>query len=646
MASDRDFSSLFWLPAPPADFAARLGALGNQGDPLPEMRRLAGTGLNISQLRKLRSVSRRLWGEATGTAGPGGLRQARIGFVGSGTLDFLTDAVPGSGLRHGLHLETETGDFNAYAAMAYGANGGLTGPFDAVVVMLDYTAFSPPARLLDSEAHRAAVEEAMETVTRLVEQVGERFGCPVIIAPPVPDPGMQISASDLLLPGTMAGLLADIGKGIVQLCGDGRFVLWDLAALAARTGTGAWHDPVGRNVAKAPFALRLVPLVADSLCSVLAGLFGKARRGLILDLDNTVWGGVIGDDGLSGIAIGQGNAAGEGHLAVQRTALELHRRGIVLAVCSKNDDAVARLPFREHPDMLLREEHIAVFQANWNDKATNVASIAATLSLGTDAFVFLDDNPAERQRVRQELPEVVVPEVPDDPSWLAACLVAPGYFENAALNEEDLARAAAYQGNARRAEIRTKIGNYEDYLKSLEMELTVSRFDAVGRGRIAQLVGKSNQFNLTTRRYGELALAAMEDDPAVVGLQVRLVDKFGDNGMISVIILRLVGETLYVDTWLMSCRVLERGVEKAVHNQIAEMAHRMGASRIVGHYIPTDRNAMVAGHYESLGFAPLDGPLPEDLRPLIAGVPGETFHVDQVADRVPHACHMTVSPSV
>ena len=314
---------------------------------------------------------------------------------------------------------------------------------------------------------------------------------------------------------------------------------------------------------------------------------------------------MIGDDGLDGIVVGQGDAVGEAHTSLQAYALALRRRGVVLCVCSKNDEDVAREPFRNHPDMLLREDCIGVFQANWNDKATNLRAIAEQLSLGTDALVFVDDNPAERARVRQMLPEVAVPELPEDPAFYTTCLAAGGYFENAELTRDDLSRAASYQDNAKRAEIRQTLGDYDAYLESLGMQLDVRPFDGVGRARIAQLINKSNQFNLTTRRRSEAEVAAIEADEAWLGLQFRLADTFGDNGMISVVILHFVDGIAIVDTWLMSCRVLERKVEQAVLNIIVAESARRNAKSVIGEYAPTARNQMVSEHYAKLGFEPL-----------------------------------------
>jgi FkbH-like protein len=410
---------------------------------------------------------------------------------------------------------------------------------------------------------------------------------------------------DATIAGTERHLIAEFNRALAASIAGTEDLLLDVAALAETVGLADWHDPVLWNLGKIPFANAFLPVYADFTCRLLAALRGKSRRCLILDLDNTLWSGVIGDDGLEGIVLAQGDATGEAHLAVQRTALTLRARGIVLAVSSKNQDETARLPFQKHPEMLLRESHIAVFQANWKDKATNIKAIAEELSLGLESMVFLDDNPAERGLVRELLPEVAIPELPEDSALYARTLIASGFFEAITFSAEDRQRAEFYQDNARRLALQRDAGDVGAYLRSLQMSIHFAPFDALGRARITQLINKSNQFNLTTRRYTELEVAQAQEDPHTLTLQVRLRDTFGDNGMISVIICRRQGSEWDIDTWLMSCRVLSRGVERAVLNEIVRQARERGITRLVGRYIPTERNELVKHHYEQLGFEAL-----------------------------------------
>jgi FkbH-like protein len=407
---------------------------------------------------------------------------------------------------------------------------------------------------------------------------------------------------DLALPGTYRNLVDLFNRALATTLAGKEDLLLDVGGLAETVGLSAWHDANLWNIGKIPFANSFLPIYADLTCRLIAALRGKSRRCLVLDLDNTLWGGVIGDDGLEGIVLGQGDPQGEAHLEVQRAALALRERGIVLAVSSKNNDDTARLPFQKHPEMLLRENHLAVFQANWNDKATNIRAIAEELSLGLESFVFLDDNPAERRLVRDMLPDVAVPELPDDPALYVRTLLAAGYFEAITYSPEDQKRADFYQDNARRVALQRATGDLDAYLATLNMTITFQPFDEVGRARIAQLISKSNQFNLTTRRYSEAQVAEIEADPNCLTLQVRLVDTFGDNGMISVVICRQDAGVWQIDTWLMSCRVLGRRVEQAVLQELLIHARALGITRIIGTYRPTERNRLVEDHYSKLGF--------------------------------------------
>jgi FkbH-like protein len=319
-----------------------------------------------------------------------------------------------------------------------------------------------------------------------------------------------------------------------------------------------------------------------------------------------MWGGIVGDDGIEGLALGSGSALGEAHSALQRMALSLKQRGIILCVSSKNDETIALDAFRNHPEMILKEDDIVAFRVNWDDKAANIKAISDAIDLGLDSFVFLDDNPAERKRVRDALPSVAVPELPEDPSEWLPVLQAAGYFEQTSLSKEDRQRAGFYKANALRAAQLERIGNHDDYLRSLGMTLSLAPFDDPGRKRIAQLISKSNQFNLTTRRYSEAEIAGLQSSPDAMTIQARLEDIFGDNGMISAVICRQTGQRLEVDTWIMSCRVLGRCVEQAILQYLVAQARLKGVAEIIGRYIPTARNALVRDHFAKLGFSRID----------------------------------------
>jgi FkbH-like protein len=376
----------------------------------------------------------------------------------------------------------------------------------------------------------------------------------------------------------------------------------DVEALASYVGRKHWCDERLWTLCKAFCSLDHLPLLAQNSVDILLSTAGHVIKCVVLDLDNTLWGGVIGDDGMEGIAIAP-DGEGEPFQRFQHYLLELKRRGIVLAVCSKNDHATALEPFRSHPEMVLREEDIAVFAANWNPKPDNIRYIRETLNIGFDSMVFLDDNVFERQLVRQELPEVIVPELPEDPSEYVRTIAELNLFEVATFSEEDRRRADLYRDNARRQVFAATVTDIGEYLRSLDMQVCMKRFDAFHLPRIAQLIQRSNQFNLTTRRYNLAECEAMmNNDAEYLPMYVKLSDVFGDNGLISVVVLRKQLPELVVDTWLMSCRVLARGVEQYAMNQVVAFAKAQACERVVGTYIPTPKNGMVREFFGQFGF--------------------------------------------
>lgn len=602
MSPPFDRVALTWLPPAPPDFRSRCKALGPSPWLGAQVRELASFALDASGLNSLAKAIDRL---RNAGAALDGLQPFVLGMAGDGSHELIRDAVIASAARHGVLLDVVLAPFNAVESALLDAES----PFvrrrpQAVLLNFTHRAFRiPDASFDDSDTGAALVSEALGRLQALLDAV-ERAGGAMMLQTVPQSPITLFGSLDRSLPATAASVIDRLNQGMVRLL-KSPHVLFDAAALADTVGLDAWHDPAQWHGFKLPFSQRLVPLYADHVARTVAAMRGLSRKCLVLDLDNTIWGGVVGDDGVHGIRIGQGLADGEAFLEVQRLAKQLRHRGVVLAVSSKNDDAVARRVFREHPDMLLAESEITVFQANWQDKASNLQAIARELDLGLDALVLLDDNPAERDLVRRLLPAVAVPELPDDPAWYAVALTAAGYFETVSYSAEDARRADMYAARAEAVELREAAGDLEEFLRSLDMEITLAPFDAIGRQRIAQLINKSNQFNLTTRRYTEAEVQALERDPAVRTWQVRLKDRLADHGMICVVISRARTAVEWeVDTWLMSCRVLGRRVEEAVLGEIVALARREGVRRLVGRYIPSGRNSMVQDHFQRLGFTP------------------------------------------
>ena len=310
---------------------------------------------------------------------------------------------------------------------------------------------------------------------------------------------------------------------------------------------------------------------------------------------------------MEGIVLGEGSAAGEAHLAVQRYAKQLRDRGVLLAVCSKNEPEIAQAAFESHPEMLLELGDIAAFVANWTDKATNIRSIAEQLNIGIDSLVFVDDNPAERERVRGSLPEVAVPELPPDPAGYVPCIAAAGYFESVGFTQADMDRADQYQANAERTKAAAAADSMDDYLCSLEMTALGSAFTEVDMPRIVQLFNKTNQFNTTTQRFSGAEIERYAADPAAITLQFRLVDRFGDNGIVSLAILEPRSEDRFeLVNWVMSCRVFGRQLEDLILNTMAEEVLQRGGNHIDANLVPTPKNGVIKDLFSDLGFKPMD----------------------------------------
>lgn len=428
-------------------------------------------------------------------------------------------------------------------------------------------------------------------------------------------PGCQVLMSNIVLPLTRA--LGNLEAGYCfseaeyfrminhRLTTEhpGFVSIMDMEYLAGMLGKRMWFDYSSYFLTKAGYSPDCLGYVCAMFARQIAAVSGKVFKCLVMDLDNTLWGGVVGDDGYDGIQLDPHNAVGEAYRFFQKYILSLKERGVILAVCSKNEDDIAKEPFEKNEHMILKLSDIACFVANWEDKAGNIRRIAKELNIGVDSLVFVDDNPAEREIVKTYLPEVLVIDMPEDPAYYAKALEESGAFSWAELTPEDVKRSQSYAANRERAALENSFVNYEEYLKALDMEAVTGRPLGSRIQRFAQLINKSNQFNLRTQRYSEAQLQEYLEDNTKELIFVELKDKFSDYGIISCVILENRGDDCFVDTWLMSCRVLKRQVEQVTFDAVAKAAKRWGCKRIVGQYIPTKKNKMVEGFYPSLGFS-------------------------------------------
>ena len=601
-------SELPWLPRPPGNLRGLLAAL--PADPLQALsalQSLAQAGWGEAELRsigrKLRGIAKSAPANFHSDARQQGLLPVRLLILSASTVSHLADALIATAMRFRVLLDVVVAEYEEPEPWLDRNRGALQqNPPDFVLVASDSRMLKLASPLDDAAAAEQMIDAALARISRIADVATAATARPIILQTLADDPDATRFNMDLGLPGTARFLTTEFNRRLARQARQGSRLVLDVNALANLVGLSAWSAGRYWYAAKYPFATVMIPLYADNIMRILASQMGRSRRVLVLDLDNTMWGGIVGDDGIEGLVLGSGSPLGEAHAALQRMALALKQRGIILCVSSKNDEAIALDAFRNHPEMVLKEDDIVAFRVNWEDKAANIKAIADAIDLGLDCFVFLDDNPAERKRVRDALPSVAVPELPEDPSDWLMVVQAAGYFEQAAFSNEDRLRAGFYKANALRAAQMERIGNHDDYLRSLGMRLSIAPFDGAGRKRITQLISKSNQFNLTTRRYSETEIAALQSDPDAITVQARLEDIFGDNGMISTVICRRTEQRWDVDSWIMSCRVLGRRVEEAILQHLVAEARGMGISEIIGRFIPTARNELVRDHYSRLGF--------------------------------------------
>lgn len=382
---------------------------------------------------------------------------------------------------------------------------------------------------------------------------------------------------------------------------NGNLFFYDLSLIQTQIGENVFLDNRLYVLASMAISLEAMNLMSIEILRIISAVNGTFKKCLILDLDNTLWGGIIGDDGIEKIQIGN-LGIGKAFTQIQCWAKELKNRGIILAICSKNNEKIAKEPFKRHPEMVLKLKDIAVFVANWNNKVDNIRYIQEVLNIGFDSMVFLDDNPFERNMVRESIPELCVPEIPEDPAEYMPFLQTLNLFETASVSIADADRTEQYQAESKRVEIKKSFKNEGEYLESLQMQCTMEKANAFSIPRIAQLTQRSNQFNLRTQRYTDDEIQAFMDSDNHEVFAFSLKDKYGDYGLVSAIILEKKGTELFIDTWIMSCRVLKRGLEQFVLNKLITFATNNNFTHLLGEFIPTKKNSLVKDHYLNLGF--------------------------------------------
>ncbi|MGH9437109.1 MAG: HAD-IIIC family phosphatase [Terriglobia bacterium] len=531
----------------------------------------------------------------------------RVAFLRSFTLEPVAPSLRAEAAVRGLDITVQFGGFNAYAQdiLDGGSNLYAFSP-DIAVIAVQTRDIAPELWSgfpdLSAQALREVVDRISVNFRQWVEAFRSRSQAHLIIhtleVPEVPANGILDAQSET---GQMESIRS-INLDLMRLARDHSGVyLLDYDGLAASYGRSRWHDEEKWLTMRMPISSDAHPLLVNEYMRFLCPLMGKICKALVVDLDNTLWGGVVGEDGFDGIRLGA-EYPGAAYLALQRAILDLHQRGVILAIASKNNLGEAMDVIERHPHMLLRPEHFSAVQINWNDKAQSLRAIAAELSIGTDSLAFLDDSETERYWVRSQMPEVAVIDMPETPLKYAEALRRSPVFDRLKLSAEDRLRSRYYAEDDRREELKHQVSSLEDFYRSLAMEAEVSTVSPQTLARVAQLTQKTNQFNLTTRRYTEQQISTMAAGDDWRWYTLRLRDRFGDTGLVAVAGVHRDGIAWEIDTFLMSCRVIGRTAETALLAVISEHARREGGRKLMGWFLPTKKNAPAKDFYPSHGF--------------------------------------------
>jgi FkbH-like protein len=631
--------TMTWLPIAP-DFRVDLGAALKSPDPTDRLEKLASLAqyrLGYLETLQLDRALGRLTLEP-----PPDFATVRLAVLSSSTVNHLLPAIRVAGLRRRLLIDVHTGTYGQYRQDLLDPDPSLH-EFAPQFVLFSITARDTIAGV----PLMATSDEVNETIARSIDELRllwrkarETFNATIIQQTFLDLTEPVFGSYDRLVPGAPSQLIKQLNDQLSKAAAQDSALLLDIARASERDGINAWFDMGSWLHGKLEIAPEASVPFGDMVARIVAAQRGLSKKCLVFDLDNTLWGGVIGDDGLEGLILGEGSAVGEAHLALQRYAKQLKERGVILAVCSKNDPAIAEAAFRDHPEMLLRRPDISTLIANWNDKAENLKAIATQLNIGLDSLVFVDDNPVERARIRQSLPMIAVPELPKDIAHYVRCLADAGYFEALAFTSEDRRRTEQYASNAEREAFLKLSGSMDDFLRGLQMSVVFGHFRPADLVRVTQLFNRTNQFNTTTRRYASEEVANFAAANETMTLQFRLVDKYGDNGLVSAMILQPASElpeVFEIDNWVMSCRVFGRQLEFEALNIAVEQARRRGIKAFRAAYMPTSKNCVISELYPSLGFSPVSDGMPRN---------GATFWFLDLAEHISRSTHISRSGQV
>jgi FkbH-like protein len=554
--------------------------------------------------RTLRFLRRLAESDAASGAG---LKPFRIALLSSFSIEFIQDPLVAQGFLNGLRLELRQAGFGAFRQELLDPASELyAAPPDLVILAVEGEEWAPAAYAWasqDGAADAAAVVEGFRAeFASLIDAFRARCSAPLLVHNFAPPPALRLGILDAGDAEGQSRLVDRLNDALRSASAAAAAVyVVDYAALVRQHGTRQWYDQRMRHYARAPIAQPMLTHLAREYLKFVRCLVGFNKKCLVLDLDNTVWGGVVGEEGVDGIHLGP-TYPGSAFLEFQQYVLALRQRGVILAVASKNNPADVDEVFARHRHMALRKEHFAEMQVHWEPKSESLRRLAANLDIGLEHMVLVDDNPAECEQVRGALPMVTVVQLPAQPERYIEALHEEGWFDALAVSSEDLRRGELYQQRAEAEALRTSGVSLDEYYQALDMEFRVAPVDRSSLKRAAQLTQKTNQLNVTTRRYSEAQLAELMADPRWCVRTVTVTDRFGDNGIVGIIMGRAEGEALHIDNLLLSCRVIGRGVEAAMLAYLCEAATERGLAAVTGELIPTAKNVPVRKLFEENGF--------------------------------------------
>ena len=528
----------------------------------------------------------------------------KVAILSDSASQLIHQAIKGFGVSEEVNYEIFEADYNQIDRQIFDPSSELYefAP-DYVLILRGTEKLAKQFYKLDKTEQSNFYESQVSYLDSLYQALNSRLNCKIIINDFIELNDGVFGNFAAKIKTSLLYQLKKLNIALIEYAQDRKniFIL-NLSGLVTKFGYFNSFDSKMYFNADMIYSIEFLPLLAKNISDIIQAAQGIFKKCIILDLDNTTWGGIIGDDGMEGIQIGD-LGMGKIFSELQLWVKQLKKRGIIVAVCSKNTESIAKEPFISHKDMVLRLEDISVFIANWENKADNIRHIQSILNIGMDSIVFVDDNPFERELVKKEISAITVPDLPEDPAEYLIYLKSLNLFETISFTEEDELRTLQYQEEAKRNVLLKSFANEEEFLANLEMTSEVGEFDGFTIPRVAQLSQRSNQFNLRTIRYTEEDLKEIIKNADFRTLSFTLKDKFGENGLIAFVVLKKIDEsTIFIENWAMSCRVLKRGMESFTLNCIVEDAIKNGYTKLAGEYIPTKKNMMVEDHYEKLGF--------------------------------------------